>query len=187
VEAWRQRVADPDPLDQEAPARALRPATIEHRIYSFRLFASALVHTRHLQAEEVTSLSVLFEPECFRAGLRFILDRTGRTQRVHNLARSMHLIAKHYGRMDEAILTILETICKKLDPGNWRQMTERKRKRLGQFDDPRNVARLLRFPEQEARRALAQTNPLRAAKAMERAVPWLCWSAAACALAHCAR
>ena len=75
---WRERMANPDPLDEEAPARALRPATIEHRIYNFRQFASALVHTGHLPVEEITSLSVLFQPEAFKAALRFFLDRSGR-------------------------------------------------------------------------------------------------------------
>ncbi|MBM1174710.1 tyrosine-type recombinase/integrase [Microvirga arabica] len=168
---WRERMANPDPLDEEAPARALRPATIEHRIYNFRQFASALVQSSHLPAEAITSLNVLFQPEAFKAALRFFLDRSGKkTQRVHNLARSMRLIGKHYGRLDEATLATLEKVCRKLDPGDRRQMTERNRKRLGQFDDPRNVGRLLTFPEQEARRAAAEKNPLRAAKAMERAV-----------------
>jgi integrase len=63
-----------------------------------------------------------------------------------------------------------EKICRKLDPGDRRQMTERNRRRLGQFDDPRNVGRLLTFPEQEARRAQALTNPIRVVKGMERAV-----------------
>jgi integrase len=171
VEAWKQRMADPDPLDEEAPARALRTTTIEHRILSFRQFASALVHTGHLPVEAITSLKILFEPEAFKAALRFFLDRSGKkTQRVHNLARSMRLIAKHYCRLDEATLATLEKVCRKLDPGNRRQMTERNRQRLGQFDEPRNVGRLLRFPEQEAKRAEARRNPLRAAKAMERAV-----------------
>ncbi len=171
VALWRERMANPDPLDEEAPARALRPATIEARVYNFRQFASALVHTGHLPAEAITSLSVLFEPTAFKAALRFFLDRSGKkTQRVHNLARSMRLIGKHYGGLDEAPLATLEKICRKLDPGNHRQMTERNRRRLGQFDEARNVARLLQFPEREAKRALAETNPLRAAKAMERAV-----------------
>jgi integrase len=171
VEAWKQRMADPDPLDDEAPARALRPATIETRIYNFRQFASALVHTGHLPVEGITSLGVLFRPEAFKAALRFFLDRSGqKTQRVHNLARSLRLIARHYCHLDEPTLAALEKICRKLDPGNRRQMTERNRQRLAQFDDPRNVARLLHFPAREARRALAETNPLRAAKAMERAV-----------------
>jgi len=171
VGLWRERMANPDPLDEEAPARALRPETIKHRVDNFRQFASALVHTGHLPLEAITSLSVLFQPEAFKAALRFFLERSGKkTQRVHNLARSMRLIAKHYCRMDEVTLTTLEMVCRKLDPGNRRQMTERNRRRLGQFDDVRHVARLLHFPEREATRALAETNPLRAAKAMERAV-----------------
>lgn len=172
VATWRERMAHPDPLDEEAPARALRPATIEHRIYVFRQFASALVQSGHLKIEAITSLRVMFEPAAFKAGLRVFLDRSGktRTQRVHNLARSLRLIGKHYCRMDEDTLAILEGICRKLDPGNRRQMTARNRQRLGQFDDPRNVARLLTFPEQEAKRALAHKDPIRAAKGMERAV-----------------
>jgi integrase len=171
VGLWRELMANPDPLDDEAPAQALRPETIESRVYSFRQVASALVHTGHLPAEAITSLSVLFEPEAFKAALRFFLERSGKkTQRVHNLARSMRLIAKHYGHLDDATLATLEKICRKLDPGNRRQMTERNRKRLGQFDDPRNVARPLTFPEQESKRAASEKNPLRAAKAMERAV-----------------
>jgi integrase len=171
VEAWKQRMADPDPLDEEAPARALRPATIEARVYNFRQFASALIHTGHLLVEAITSLSVLFQPEPFKAALRFFLERAGRkTQRVHNLARSLRLIGKHYGRLNDETLAALEKICRKLDPGNRRQMTVRNRRRLGQFDEARNVGRLLTFPEREAKRALVEKNPLRAAKAMERAV-----------------
>lgn len=170
VRGWRERMADPDPLDEEAPARALRSATIDHRIYNFRQFASALVHTGRLPVEAITSLTVLFAPEHFKAALRVFLDRSGKTQRIHNLARSLRLIAKHYCRMDEPTLAALEAICKRLDPGTRRQMTARNRQRLGQFDDPRHVARLLRFPEQEVRWTQAQTNPLRAAKGMERAV-----------------
>lgn len=171
VALWRERMANPDPLDEEAPARALRPATIDSRVYNFRQFASALVHTGYRPVEAIMSLSVLFQPEASKAALRFFLERAGKkTQRVHNLARSMRLIGKHYGRLDEATLATLEKICKRLDPGNRRQMTERNRKRLGQFDDARNVARLLTFPEREAKRALSDTNPLRASKAMERAI-----------------
>lgn len=171
VGRWRERMADPDPLDEEAPARALRPATIEARIYNFRQFASALIHTGHLPVEAITSLSVLFQPEAFKAALRFFLERSGKkTQRVHNLARSMRLIGKHYGRLNDETLSTLEKICRKLDPGNRRQMTERNRRRLGQFDEARNVGRLLTFPEREAKRALVEKNPLRATKAMERAV-----------------
>jgi len=170
VARWQHRMANPDPFDEEAPARALRPATIEHRVYTFRQFASALVQAGHLPLEAMTSLSVLFDPEAFKAALLVFLARTGKTQRVHNLARSLRLIGKHYLRLDAAVLANLETICKRLDPGTGRQMTARNRQRLAQFEEPRNVARLLTFPEQEAQRALSETNPLRAAKAMERAI-----------------
>ncbi len=171
VALWRERMANPDPLNEEAPARALRSVTIEDRIYHFRQFASALVHTGHRPVETITSLGMLFQPEAFKAVLRFFLERAGKkTQRVNNLAWSMRLIGNHYSRLDDATFATLESICKRLDPGNRRQMTERNRQHLGQFDEPRNIGRLLTFPEREATRALSETNPLRAAKAMERPV-----------------
>ncbi|MDF2810693.1 MAG: hypothetical protein K0S56_1724, partial [Microvirga sp.] len=172
VETWYKRMADLDPLDEDAPAKPLRPATLEHRLYTFRSFASALVASGYCLVTDITSLDVLLRPEAFKAGIRFFHDRSGKklTQRVHNMAKTLRLIGKYYCKFDEATLALLEGTCKRLDPGTRHQMTERNRKRLGQFDDERNVEKLLHFPEREARWAQAQTNASRKAKGMERAV-----------------
>ena len=171
VETWYQKMSDPDPLDEDAPVKPLRPATLAHRLYTFRSFASALVACGHYALAEITSLGALLQPDAFKAGIRFFHDRSGgKTQRIHNMARNLRLIGKNHCGLDEVTLAQLEAICKRLDPGKRHQMTDRNRKRLAQFDDPANVAKLLHFPEREEAWALLQTNPFRKAKGMERAV-----------------
>ena len=48
-------------------------------------------------------------------------------------------------------------------------MTKRNQKRLTQFDEEQNVAKLLKFPDEERKRGLKIKNPYRRAKAFERA------------------
>jgi integrase len=170
IVCWQERMLRPDPLDEEAPARPLRAVTVQHRTIEFRQFASALVRSGRVPLKEITSIRVLVDPDNFKAALRVFLDRTGRTQRVHNLARSMRLIGKHHCHLSNSTLEALDKLCHRLDPGNRRRLTEKNRRRLGQFDDQRNVIRLLQLPSREAARAKSQTNPLRAAKRMEGAV-----------------
>jgi hypothetical protein len=69
------------------------------------------------------------------------------------------------GRIEE-----LRTIAKRLDPKTPRVMGERSRRRLEQFDAEEAKQRLLRFPEQHVRRALAETNPGRRARTIEQAL-----------------
>ena len=77
VAAWHERMADPDPLDEDAPPKPLRPATLEHRLYTFRGFASALVASGY-RLDDITSIAVLLRPEVFKAGIRFFHDRSGK-------------------------------------------------------------------------------------------------------------
>ncbi|KAB0269201.1 hypothetical protein [Microvirga brassicacearum] len=163
IGTWYERMADPNPLDEDAPAKPLRPATLAHRLYTFRSFASALVASGYCLVTDITSLDVLLRPEAFEAGIRLFHDNKI-TKRVHNMAKNLRLVGKNHCKFDDATLALLEGTCKRLDPGTRHQMTERNRKRLGRFDDERNVEKLLHFPEREARWAQAQTNPFRKAK-----------------------
>lgn len=172
VKAWAATMLAPDPLDPDAPPKPLRPATVVARILTFRQFASALVHGGAVAADEITSLSAMLAQERYKAGLRVFLDRqeSKKTQRLHNMANTLRLIAKHHCRFDEHTLEKMAQLCRRLDPGDRRQMTAKNRERLRQFDDPRNIARLILLPEREAAKAVQDKNPMRAAKRMERAV-----------------
>src|SRR5262245_17915261 len=73
--AWLDRLAGRDLLE-EAPLRPVRPATLEHRKWQIRAFASALVRMGRDPAT-LTSLADLVEMETLKTGVQFFLDREG--------------------------------------------------------------------------------------------------------------
>lgn len=172
VSAWVKKMRDPDPLDFDAPVRPLRPSTIESRVFQILQYASTLVRGGDLAIEEITGLSPLFTPGRFKLAMRALLDRNGgeTTLRIFHFANAMRHLAKHHCRLDDDALDELANLAKRLDPHTGRQMSQRNRDLLRQFDDPRNVARLLRFPEKQVKLAKREQNPYRAAKRVERAL-----------------
>lgn len=153
AEHWCSRLGMSDLFDDEVPARACRPATIDHRRFQIRMMASALVRTGYDQAK-ITSLACLVDVERFKAGLRYMMDRgDGRpTEAIHGLAMGLKAIARHHVKVDESHLDQLRKICARLDQqvDGHRETT---RTRLAQFDDPLNLYRLLLLPEQLAEKA----------------------------------
>jgi hypothetical protein len=73
--AWLDRLTGHDMLE-EAPFRAVRPATLAHREWQIRAFASALMGMGRDPAT-LTCLADLVEMEAFKTGLCFFLDREG--------------------------------------------------------------------------------------------------------------
>lgn len=174
IEAWKSKVTDVDPLNFDGPSRPLKPITVECRIREFRMFGSALIHRNVLTVDEITNLSILMSPKNFKEMLRFFLERqdNATTARLHNLANSMRHIARHHVKIDEKTHTELLHMCKRLNPGNKKQMTQKNRERLRQFDNEKNVIHFLSVSEKLAKEARLRlpTHPLKAARLMERAV-----------------
>jgi len=172
VKLWVNKVTEEASLDDDAPDQALAATTIELRRFQIREFASALVHTGELRVEDLTSLSVIFAPTRFKAAVRWFLQRphSKESWRLHLLVKALSRIAKHHCKLEENIITELASIAKKLRPRGPRQMATRNRERLRQFDDSRNVGKLLRFPQDQVARARKEMNPLRAAKRVARAL-----------------
>jgi hypothetical protein len=170
VASWKLSMLAPDLMDEDAPARPLRPVTVEHRELGFRLFASALVEAQHLPIEAVTGIDVLVCPDNFKIALELIHRRRGKTQSLHNLARSMRLVARHHCRLPQTDIDRLERICQRLHVDGRGRLTPKNRERLGQFDDPQNVRHLLQISKKELALALRQNNPIRVAKGVERAL-----------------
>ncbi|MEQ9448213.1 MAG: hypothetical protein RLN70_04795, partial [Rhodospirillaceae bacterium] len=172
IDRWAKRVSKPDPFDPRAPAKPLKPATLKTRIMEIRRFASALIERGELTVAEVTGLSVFFQRDRFKSGLRYFLDRSKgqSTPCIEAMANHLRHIAKHYCQVDEAMLEDLALTCRRLDCGSSAKLSERNRKRLRQFDDPDKVERLLAFPAEERARASRIKNPVRAARCMERAL-----------------
>ncbi len=156
VDEWIRRLRGEDPLADDAVPKPLRPATIKHRAFQIRMFASALVR-RNVPAERITGLDVLVEVENFKDALRYMLDRNGGTQTeaIYGLATAMKAIARHHVKVPQEHLEKLTRICAQIEVKN-RGLTEKNRRRLHQFDDPVNVSALLLLPsllERLARRA----------------------------------
>ncbi|MFB3087461.1 MAG: hypothetical protein ACE10E_03990, partial [Acidiferrobacterales bacterium] len=171
--AWCARLLSPDPMDPSAPPRPLKAITVNAKTALVLRFASALVHSKALPIEEITDLRVLVtDVERFKAGLRYFLDRfEGQSNAyIANIADTLRAIAKHYGVVPEEVYDEIESICRRLRPPRNDGLKAKNRERLRQFDDPKNVARLLAFPREEAERGRKLTNPYRAAKCYERAV-----------------
>ena len=175
VERWTARMTQPEPLDPDAPVRALRPATIASYIVFFRRFASALVRRDIRPINEITGLAVFFEGSNFKDGLRHFLPQgvlagDPRTAVAFRIAAKLRHVARHYVQVDEAILKDIDLVCRRLDPKQPRVMGRRNRDRLEQFEGPENVRKLLAFPEAETARALRTANAFRRAKGIERAL-----------------
>ena len=172
VARWQAKVTDENSMDDDAPDEALAATTVEQRLFQFRQFASGLIHCGELRVENLTSLSVLFRPERFTAGVRWFLQRphSKDSWRLYLMANALIRIARHHCKLKEETLAELAATAKKLKPRGPRQMAARNRARLRQFDDPRNVAKLLRFPQDQLSRARKERKPDRAAKRVERAL-----------------
>ena len=172
VAKWKKRVSDPDLFDRDAPDRPLKAVTVKDRVMQIRRFAGALIARGELTIDEITGLAIFFDPDRFKSALRHMRAQKGGkpTQYLRKLADNLRLIAKHYCLIDARTLEDLAVICRQLGCGSRAGMSERNRKRLRQFDDPENVAKLLAFPGEERARALKMTNVVRAARCMERAL-----------------
>lgn len=173
VTAWEARMRHPDPLDPTAPVRALREPTLAGYRFTFRRMASALVRASFVKPEEIAGLEVPLRADHFRTALREYLPKAGSgttADYAHKMAVQLLAVARMHLGFDDGQLKPLKAVADRLKPKRGRRMGERNRVRLGQFDDPANVQRLLRFPEEELARAMKQRSPLRRAKGVERAL-----------------
>jgi integrase len=96
----------------------------------------------------IRSLADLVGIEAVKTALMFFWNRNGRrkTGQLHNFARLLVNIAKHWVNVPPAQLGQLQALRRQVDPGRG-GLTDRNRTRLRVFDDPANVERLVNLPE----------------------------------------
>ena len=145
-DAYIERLSGSDLL-AELDFRPLRPSSLKKKDYELRQFASALVH-RGRDPASIKTLADLVGLDAFKDGLRFFLERHGNesTSQIHDLACTLKAAAKYQVKVALDHLEQMAKICRQLNIGR-KGMTEKNRKRLRQFDDPRNVAALVHLPE----------------------------------------
>ena len=164
-------LADP-PDDDDAPLRGLRPATLRHREFQFRQMSSALVHTG-VPIEEVTGVDVLVRRENVDRICAFFTERSGRPdqRQMIEFLRFLRPVALHHVK-DRALADWISRRVRRLTRGR-RQvgMTEKNRRRLAVFRDPRHVRDLLLLPYKLLKRAESgNLDPTEAAKLVRAAV-----------------
>lgn len=128
------------------------------RIWLLEL-ASALVLSG-CKSSSIMSLADLVMTDAAKLALTFFWERNGRrkTGQLHNFARLLVNIAKHWVKVPAGQLDELRALSQKINPGKG-DMTERNRARLRAFDDPVNVERLVNLPESMMRPLTRLPNP----------------------------
>jgi len=172
VTKWVNRVSKPNVFDPNALKKPLKQPTIDGYIMTIRRFASALVHRKAVGLDQIDALGDLFINDRFEQGLTFFVERAGGAVTAHiaGLAHDMSNIAKHHCKLAPDALNVITGICNNLDSLIGRQLSEKVRRRLRQFDDPENVRRLLDLPAAERARGLKCKSAVRQARFMERAL-----------------
>lgn len=154
----------------EGLLRPLRPETVRSQISLFRQVASALVRSGALQIEEIVGLRSLCDYDKLRVGLEFEHDRLhGNDRRVLEMANKIRVLSRHFEGVTAEQTTGLGQLCV-ARPERRKDITEKNRSRLSQFDEPGNYEKLVSFPARAAAEARRMTNRYRAAKRMEQAV-----------------
>jgi integrase len=148
--AW---CAMPDPLDEQARARALAPLTLGLRrghIHSAVTAAcGAGIHPHRL-----TSLAKLTEPEVFRALLRHRWGEDGRnlSAYTHGMAGTLIAAAAEWVKAPADVIATLKQLRRKLGtlPSG---LTEKNKALLRKFDDVRLCETFVQLPERLWRQA----------------------------------
>jgi len=155
--AW---CAMPDPLDEQARARALAAGTRRLRrdhIHSAVTAACAA----GIDVERLTSLASLVEPEVFRALLRqcWVEDGRALSAYTHGVAGTLIAIASEWVKVPAEVIATLKQLRRKLGslPSG---LTEKNKALLRKFDDLRLCEMLVELPDRlwrQARRDLAKS------------------------------
>jgi integrase len=137
-----------DPFAADARSRALAPETVRLRRDQIHAAASALVECGTKPAS-IRSLADLVTANNLKTILRRRLERVGGEENSfnHNLVRVLLQIAREWVKVDPPILAELKRLVGKV-PVPAVGLTDKNKRFLRQFDDPRALLRLVQLPEQ---------------------------------------
>jgi integrase len=144
-------------LFAETARKPASPLTIHDNRLQLLQIAAALVRSGWDPAS-IGRLADLIEVKAARAALKFFWERKGKrkTEHLHRFALLMVKLGKHWVKVSPEHLEALRQLRKQVNPGTT-GMTARNRARLRPFDDPVNIARLIKLPDTILRRMLAES------------------------------
>ncbi len=128
--------------------RLIKPSSANARGYQIRRLASAAIH-HGIDANRMTSIRAVLAIDVVKAGLRFLLDRSGNnpTKSIHALMRTVSCLAKEWAETGEDQLAEIDRLKKSLNPGNLHQMTDKNRDLVHRFEDIELLRRLIALPD----------------------------------------
>jgi integrase len=147
VEDYLEWCRVPDPLADNVRPRKLAPATVKLRRDYIHLAATAACASGKTAGAQLTSISILVEPEIYEAILRHQFKKWGKiTQYLRDLAQGLIAIASEWVHVPAEQLAALKKLHGKL--GN-RQfgLTEKNRTVLRRLDDARLQSGLVQLPD----------------------------------------
>jgi integrase len=158
ADAYFTRLAGGDGLE-ELDFSPLKPNSIATRKQQLHEFISALVH-RGRDPATLRTLADVVAIDAVKDGLLFFIDRPEGKAMKHalDIASMLRALARHWVKVDEAQLSALKGICKRLNPGN-RGLTDKNKMALRQFDDPANVYALVTLPQRLVKDAAKLKTP----------------------------
>ena len=152
-------------LDEDAPDRACKQSTIEHRRTCLRLAATAAVR-ESVAVEDLRALKDLVSPPTVRLILEhYVAKKDGVVASfVINLAERLYAIARFYVKAPELELRTLERYCIKLRRHRRPGLTAKNMAVIRKFKDPKNRERLKVLPGRLFDEALSERDaPVQAA------------------------
>lgn len=136
-----------DSLMNETTPRmtAYRPDTIKSTVDTLYNAAITLVENGQLELEEVRGVPDVVEPARVALFLDQVKTRTGADRQTNKkstiagYASDMLRAARHHADVDEASVGQLRRLCRRANGFLPKQMTQRNRERLAQFQDPEAI------------------------------------------------
>jgi integrase len=157
IDAYLSWCAMPDPLDEQARARALAPLTLGLRRGHIHSAVTAACGAG-IDPDRLTSLAKLTEPEVFRALLRHRWGEDGRklSAYTHGMAGTLIAAASEWVKVPADVIATLKQLRRKLGtlPSG---LTEKNKALLRKFDDVRLCEMFVGLPDRlwrQARREL---------------------------------
>lgn len=134
-------------MDEEGPDKALRDISLRNIQAHVRQLLDAACANGFVR-DDFQGLADVVEPEVIKAGVHQIRERQGGklTATVRNILATLQAIAKYHVKAPDETVQMIRRA--KTKAGEFQfGMTDKNMERLAQFDDPKNVARLLTLPD----------------------------------------
>jgi integrase len=146
VEAMLAAAQRSDPLVETTMPR-INGVSARSRSAALRRHASAAV-LNGISPDRLRTIEDLVDIDLAKAALRYLLTRSGNqtTSRVHDAAKLLWTLARHWVGVDEDHLRRLKQLVRRLDPGR-SGMTEKNRATLRQFNELGRIKALLDLPD----------------------------------------